>query len=168
MKRRKIYWLVVVLTGLAAALVTLVVIRAPHTVPLSQCSDLYRRYHDVPGIQASFIKKKQVNDTLFLDMTVLKACDSAGWEHLKKDFAVKEIPPELMQQMAVDNAEITLKLFPKNKPGEPKDTLFVNNDAAAISRRDQTIFIFHLRLEEHYDALVDNKTKELTTNNTNQ
>ena len=32
----------------------------PRTVPLSQCSEVYQRYHDIPGIQASFIKNKQI------------------------------------------------------------------------------------------------------------
>ena len=77
--------MIVVLTGIAAALVTLVVILAPRTVPLSQCSEVYRRYCDVPGIQASFIKNKQINDTLRLDMTLLEAQDSANYVWLLKD-----------------------------------------------------------------------------------
>lgn len=85
MRWRRIYWLIVVLTGIAAALVTLVVILAPRTVPLSQCSEVYRRYCDVPGIQASFIKNKQINDTLRLDMTLLEAQDSANYVWLLKD-----------------------------------------------------------------------------------
>ena len=156
---------ILLLTPLLLAAVALVVYRC-HTVPLSQCSEVYRQYHDMPGIQASFVKDKQINDTLRLDITLLEAEDSAGWELLKNDFSVKEIPPELAQLLTVDNADVTLKLFPKNKPGEPMDTLFVNNDAAAISRGDQTIIIFHLGTEDQYDALVDNKTKELSTKKT--
>ena len=166
--KNKGYWIVVTAIGLAAAVVTMAVIRAQHTVPLSQCSEVYRQYRDMPGIQASFIKDKQINDTLAVDITLLEAEDSAGWEILKKDFAVKEIPLELMRQIAEDDASITLKLFPKNKPGAPMDTLFVNNDAAAISRKDQTICVFHITSENQYDAIVYAKTKELSTNNTIQ
>lgn len=76
------YWLIVSAISLVVALVTLVVIKAPRTVPLEQCSEVYRRYHDTPGIQASFIRNKKINDTLRLDMTLFKAEDSLAFASL--------------------------------------------------------------------------------------
>ena len=70
-----------VLTPLLLAVVCLAVYRC-HTVPLSQCSEVYRRYHDLPGIQASFIKDKQINDTLRVDMTLFEAEDSTSFASL--------------------------------------------------------------------------------------
>ena len=62
------------------------VVYCPRTVPYAQCSDLYKRYAAVDDIDATFIKDFKVNDTLFVDVTLLEAKDSAGWERLLNDF----------------------------------------------------------------------------------
>lgn len=90
MSRRTRYWLFVVAVGLVAALVTLVVICAPRTVPLEQCSELYRRFYDTPGIHASFIKNKRINDTIAVDMTLLKAEDSASYVWLLRELGCSD------------------------------------------------------------------------------
>ena len=94
MRRR---WLITLLLApLLLAVVALAVYRC-HTVPLSQCSEVYRQYRDMPGIQASFVKDKQINDTLFLDMTLFEAEDSAAFANLLRAFGHGE---EYIRDMA--------------------------------------------------------------------
>ena len=57
-------------------------------------SELYLRYEHVDGIKASFIKDYHVNDTLTLDVTLLQATDSAGWQQLLTYY---DIPAELIE-----------------------------------------------------------------------
>ena len=60
-------------------------------------SDLYRRYEHADGISAAFIKDYRVSDAITLDVTLLQATDSAGWQQLTEDF---EIPAESVESAA--------------------------------------------------------------------
>lgn len=62
----------------------------PRTVPWDECSELYRRYSDVPGVEATYVKDYPVNDTLSIGVTILQATDSGGWERLTADFEISE------------------------------------------------------------------------------
>ena len=70
----------------AVLVMAVVVIRYPRTVPLDECSDVYKRYKDVEGVRATYIKDFRVNDTLTIGVTLLEATDSEGWERLLKAF----------------------------------------------------------------------------------
>lgn len=124
-------------------------------------NEVYLRYKDTPGIHAAFIKDKQVSDTLRMDMTLLEATDSTGWNLLKKDFDIKELPPEFMQLAKKSGTLISIRLFPKGRPGEVMDTVFLNNDIAAISRIEHTICIFHMENEQQHDEIVNKQVKDL-------
>ena len=63
----------------------------PRPLRDSECSPLYQRYYNVPGIEASYVKGFQVNDTLAIDATLLHATDSAGWERLLNDFHLENV-----------------------------------------------------------------------------
>ena len=81
MSRRR-YWILPMAVGLVAALLTVIVIRAPRTVPLAETSEVYRQYRHLPGVRAAFIHQMPINDTLRLDMTLLEAEDSAAFADL--------------------------------------------------------------------------------------
>ena len=81
-RRRWLYWIVVVLIGLLLSAITSAVIYWRHTVPLSECSEVYRQYRHLPGVRAAFIRQMPINDTLRLDMTLLEAEDSAAFADL--------------------------------------------------------------------------------------
>ena len=132
MSRRTRYWLFVVAVGLVAALVTLVVICAPRTVPLEQCSELYRRYYDTPGIHASFIKNKRINDTIAVDMTLLKAEDSASYINLLRTLGNRE-------EFISDMAKISDMLKGQNDAINPSFTgICLRGCPAVIGSDDQS------------------------------
>ena len=81
MSRRR-YWILPMAVGLVAALLTVIVIRSPRTVPLAETSEVYRQYRHLPGVRAAFIRQMPINDTLRLDMTLLEAEDSAAFADL--------------------------------------------------------------------------------------
>ena len=82
---------------LAIVLVALAVRLWPRTIPFDQCSDVYKRYAAVDGVVATFIKDYKVNDTVFVDVTLLEATDSVSWTTLKKDFDVPDPSPDFQQ-----------------------------------------------------------------------
>ena len=129
---------------LAIVLVALVVRLWPRTVPFDRCSDLYKQYANVEGIDATFIKDYKVNDTVFVDVTLLEATDSVGWATLKKDFEVPPPPP--VAKKFIDNGEdlISVKIIPKSTT---TDTLLNSypNIVLAISHLNRTLTVFHTK-----------------------
>lgn len=136
-------WPCVVALCLLIFVGTLCVKLCPRTVPLRQCSELYQRYAQTPGIDASFIKDFRVNDSVTVDVTLLEARDSAGWATLKHDFAVPDLNAELQQ--FIDDGEDLIASRKIAKNGQPlkahDDT--ANYDVLATSHYAHTLTIFH-------------------------
>ena len=64
----------------------------PRTVPYEQCSEVYKRYAEVEGVRASFVKDFWLNDSVAVDVTLLEADSDEGWERLRGDFKIKNVP----------------------------------------------------------------------------
>ena len=137
---------------LAIIFVALAVRLWPRTIPFDQCSDLYKQYANVEGIDATFIKDYKVNDTVFVDVTLLEAKDSADWATLKKDFEVPNPPPDVQQ--FIDNGEdlIYVKVIPKSTT---TDTILdsYSNNLLAISHLKRTLTVFHIKNKEELNAV---------------
>ncbi len=132
------------------------VLLLPQVVPFSQCSDLYKQYVAVEGINATYIKDYKVNDTVFVDVTLLEAIDSTGWDILKKDFEVASLPPELQQ--IVDNGEDLV--FTKSISKSKIDTSDFPNDLLAISHMTHIVTVFHINSEIEKYAVLNHNYKE--------
>lgn len=133
------------------------VILWPRTVPLQECSEIYQKYANVEDVRASFIKDYKVNDTVFVDVTLLEAIDSVGWITLKKDFEVPVLPPELQQFVDSGEELVFTKLISKPKV----DTLAFPNDLLATSHLTHTLTVFHINSEiEKYAVLYHNYKEE--------
>ena len=133
-----------------------IVLLWPRTVPFEQCSEIYQKYANEEDIKATFIKDYKVNDTVFVDVTLLEATDSVGWNILKKDFEVPALPPELQQ--LVDNGEdlVFTKMIPKPKI----DTSDFPNDLLAISHLSHTLTVFHIKSDIEKHAVYNHNYKE--------
>ena len=106
-------------------------------------SDLYRRYEHADGISAAFVKDYRVNDTLTLDVTLLQATDSAGWQQLIEDF---EIPAESIESAAKSVAAgRNLLTILGNK--------VTDTQIPVASYRDKYICAFHTRDKEQKEKV---------------
>lgn len=91
-KNRKILrWGIFLLLCLLAATVPAALVYRSHTLPLSQCSELYRNYLGNPHIRAAFIKDFPINDTLSVDALTLQADSDSAWCELMADFGMSKI-----------------------------------------------------------------------------
>ena len=144
---------------LAIVLVALAVRLWPRTVPFDQCSDLYKQYANVEGIDVSFIKDYKVNDTVFVDVTLLEATDSVSWTTLKKDFEVPDPSPDFQQFIDSGEDLIYVKLIPKTTAS---DTILnpYPNDVLAISPLNRTLTIFHIANAEEKHAVFHYNYRE--------
>ncbi len=122
-------------------------------------SDLYRTYDNLPGIDATYLRGFPLNDTLTVDVTLLHATDSFGWETLKKDFNIADYPPEAL--LYVDTASVTFKYAPKCDHSKEKDTVTLNNDVVVFSRSRHDISVFEIQTENQIEAILSYKIKKI-------
>ncbi len=154
MKRRRLHWiLAVVLLSLLASAATAAVIYWRHTVPLSQTSEVYRRYRDFPGVDAAFIRQMPINDTLRVDMTLLQARDSLAFANLLRDIGKSEefirdmaTLKALYEKMGKDDIRFSGDC-PKDQPGSKSDPDPANNEAVSFFPVRLIVAVFHTHSE---------------------
>ena len=138
----------VFLALLALALGVITLIHRWHRVfPSSEVSEVYAHYENVEGIDASFVKKYRINDSVFVDVTMLQATDSAGWKMIKEEFNIfdaDDLPPEEREIFnTYFNQSIVLKKVVPGKYNQQSDTNVNNNDVIAYERAKKRVCIFH-------------------------
>lgn len=137
----------------------------PRTVPFSQCSDLYKQYVAVEGINATYIKDYKVNDTVFVDVTLLEAKTDSAWTVLQTDFNVPIIPEEY-RELVANYSSVDFWLASKNNHRDRTDTIISHNDIIVMSRQMQTICICHIENKRQSDAIVNKEIHDLKTSKT--
>ena len=131
----------------------------PGVVPYWQCSEVYKRYHKVEGVQATYIKNYPVNDTLTVGVTLLEATDSAGWEYLLHAF---NIPQEMIED-ADSGLDICTWQAIKDCPETRYDSWLSDDsdevvvEIVSMSIKNQEICIFHTQDKEEQNAVFDKR-----------
>ncbi len=133
----------------------------PRTVPWDECSALYRQYAHADGIEATFLRGYRVNDTLAIDVTLLQATDSAGWDKLSHDFNYLKVPSQIERRELSENIDALSLLLKNNRQESPLG----NDDIAVASLRDKYLCIFHnARYEEQIiDIIYEKMFKSIET-----
>ncbi len=121
-------------------------------------SELYLRYADTEGIDATFIKDFHVNDTVYVDVTLLQATDSAGWEMLISDFMIRR------ESLTGSSNHVFFRLAKKGHSDRQIDTVAGNNDLIVTDDGIQTISIFHLNNKTNSRSIITKNTKKLNPN----
>lgn len=123
----------------------------PRTVPLGQCSEVYKTYANNPGIKASFIKDFLINDSVTVDVTLLEAVDSNGWNTLVTDMNLGIEDSSTRSDIANGMDLITVKQVEKGVYSKPIATSSGNVDIVATSHLRKEVSIFHSkdRKEKH-------------------
>ena len=156
-------WLITILICLLLLCGGGAVLLLPQVVPFDQCSDVYKRYADMDGVDATFIKDYNVNDSIRVNVTLLQATDSVSWNIIAKDLNVPpppEIPDEYKGLFLQSNS--FGYFIVKNKPNEDKQMHNKRKDICTFSREKMTICIFHTCDETQIDAILDNSIDEIT------
>lgn len=170
-------WLITILVCLLLLGGGGTVLLLPQVVPFDQCSDVYKRYAKMDGVDATFIKDYKINDTVFVDVTLLEATDSMGWATLKKDFEIPNPSPDFQQRIDRGKDLIYTKKIPKVtvadslKKSHPNvssksreddslhssqgaENVTYGNDWLAISHLNHIIIVFHTRNADEPHAVI--------------
>lgn len=138
------------------------VLLIPRVVPFDQCSDLYKHYSNVEGIDATFIKDFKVNDTVFVDVTLLETKDSAQWDILCKDFGIPTFfmyPKEYREIMMAEHS-FGQQIIRDTVSTEPN--CVIKKDLVVFSRINMSMYIFHNINDTQYDAIINKEYEEVT------
>ena len=125
----------------------------PGWVPYWQCSEVYKRYKDVEGVRATYIKDYRVNDTLTVGVTLLEATTDSGWAVLQEDFGLPTIPKDYETLLCGDSNRVSVKGFPKPAPLYISgDT--IEDDIIAISRYKRIIAYFDIQGNGQLESIL--------------
>ena len=131
--------------------------------PSHSVSELYTKYAGTEGLDVAFVKDYRVNDTVFVDVTMLEATTDSAWIMLQNDFNIPIIPEEYRDLVSSFNS-IDFRLAPKINPKLPMDSIAENNNAIVTSRNKQTICIFHISSKKQVNEIFYNKLKNIKFN----
>ncbi|MBP3764028.1 MAG: hypothetical protein J6I49_09175 [Bacteroidales bacterium] len=136
------------------------VLLLPQVVPFDQCSNVYKRYADMDGIDATFIKDYKVNDTIAVSATLLEAKADSAWTVILSDFNVPVIPEEYRELVASSNS-VDFWLASKDNPKDCTDTIISHNNLIVMSRQMQAICICHIKNKHQAIAIMNKETHDL-------
>ena len=148
---KKRFWLVVGIVAVLDVLVLYLVLQWKYLFPSSEVSELYTKYANTEGVEASFVKDFRINDTVFVDVTMLEAEDSVAWALLCKDFDAP-IPSQKSQQLIKNGVDLIFSgTIPKSESEVSTNTYMYN--VLAISYLSHTLTVFHTINENEKHAV---------------
>ncbi len=150
---KKRFWLIVAILAIVEAVILCLALQWKYIFPSKEVSELYTHYENVDGVAASFIKDYKVNDTVFVDVTLLEAIDSMGWATLKKDFEIPNPSPDFQQRIDSGKDLIYTKKAPKSTITDTSQNSYPN-DWLAISHLKRTLTVFHIKNKEELNAVI--------------
>lgn len=161
---KKHFWLIVGVVAFLEVLIICLVLQWKYLFPSREVSELYARYADVEGIEASFIKDYRVNDSVFVDVTVLEASNDSAWAVLKKEYKVPELTPK--QKIDMENSSPCIAFcYLHKKDGVSEYTS--ENTLVVAMHNDSTIYVFYSNTRSHKEAIMDMFLVKYYLNNNN-
>lgn len=132
--------------------------------PRQYGSEIYQYYSNIKGIKASYFENYRINDTVFVDITLLEAVDSIGWNILCEDFNIIKL--DSLSQKKVDNGkdlvftkQTSIKDLSKSYISASEDTVL-----RAVSFLRKEVSVFHTKNKKERHAVfyynLDKTTKQ--------
>ncbi len=155
MRRTPKYWILLTL-GLCLLSVgsTVAIVYWRHTVPLSQTSEVYRRYRDLPGVRAAYIRQMPINDTLRLDMTLFEAEDSLSFTNLLRTMGNRE---EFIRDLISLQWNYNIRFSgecPRGKPAAPPKADPADNEVVSYFPVRMAVALFHTHTEKEVNSVL--------------
>jgi hypothetical protein len=163
MSTKKTYFTVFAVVAALSVAVPLLVVHKPWRGTKVETSELYNRYADKEGIEASFIKDYRVNDSIFVDVTVLEAMDDTAWAVLLKDFNMDQFVEQVIRY-DIKN-DVFVWLAPRKDYTMLIDSVMINNDVLSISISKKEICVFSIETEDQMKAVSFKKYDESVNKN---
>ena len=132
--------------------------------PRQYGSEIYQYYSNIKGIKASYFENYRINDTVFVDITLLEAVDSIGWNILCEDFNIIKL--DSVSQKKVDNGKDLVFTKQTSIKDLSKSYISVSEDTVlrAVSFLRKEVSVFHTKNKKERHAVfyynLDKTTKQ--------
>lgn len=148
---KKRFWMAVGIVAVIEGMLLCLFFQGKYIFPTDEVSAVYTRYKDVEGIAASYIKDYKVNDTVFVDVTLLEATDSTKWDTLRYEFSIPEPEPPIKLAVELNKDMAISRLVEKDDYGKPASPSSTDCEIMAYLYGTRTICIFHVKnpVERH-------------------
>ena len=134
----------------------------PRSVPLDECSPIYRQYAGQEGIEASYVRDYPVDDTTLVDVTLLHATTDSAWESLCHEFITPEIPDNVKETIIYGNS-VSVRIVSKDDPRIVVTPDSVDRyDYLLFSPTKTTIGLFHVENVEQILTILSKEVHELS------
>lgn len=118
--------------------------------PTHAVSEVYTKYADTEGLNVTFLKNYRINDSVFVDVTLIEAVDSTAWNLIKEDFRI--ITPE-EYNIHYDSTTVSMKFAPHSNYSSPMDTVLLNNDIILTHFTMKTLLVINIENKEQIKAV---------------
>ena len=157
---KKRFWMAVGIVTVIEGVFFCLFFQWKYIFPTDEVSAVYTRYKDVEGIAASYIKDYKVNDTVFVDVTLLEAADSTKWDTLRYEFSIPEPEPAVKLALEVKNDLVLSRLVERNNYCKQVPPTASDYEIMAFVYGTRTICIFHVKTPvERHAVLYHNLDK---------
>lgn len=128
----------------------------PRSVPIEECSPIYIKYMETPGIKATYFKDYPINDSVTVNTTIIEATDTSKWELLKREVFTK-LGSQKDNIGNTDDKKVLVSKKNRKDYSLPIDKLnpFNNDVVFYCSNVPYTLLVFHVETEEQSDAVCD-------------
>lgn len=163
MKQSKTGWIITILSVLVIASGGIAVKLWPRTVPVEECSTVYREYAGKPGIKASYVKDYRINDITTINVTTIQATTDSAWLCLLHDFITDSLLTKHLNQLQLKNA-IQFSIQSKLDYHKPADISSPEGfDLIALSTKQSSVSIFHTENISQLRAIISIQTQTLSS-----
>lgn len=122
--------------------------------PSHAVSEAYSKYEGVEGVNAAFFKDFRINDSVFVDVTLLEAVDSNGWNIMRQDFCLPKLDMDFQRLLDSKKEVVYSRSVSKTNHCEPVDETCPECDILAISFAKHTIGVFHISSPDERQAVL--------------
>lgn len=156
---KKRFWLIVAILAIVEAAILCLALQWKYIFPSREVSELYTHYENVDGVDVSYIKDYKVNDTIFVNVTLIEATADSVWKLILDDFNIPVIPEEY-RELVEKNSSIEFNLVSKEDP-QKIDEDIDKNDILVLSRQKHSVCVFHTNNKIQRNAIARNKLDEI-------
>lgn len=153
-------WLIVCLVALLCAGAVAVVKYWHNICGGAMVSETYSLYVDNPDVEATFVRDFRVNDSVVVDVTLLRATNDEMWMELKSRFCninIEEVP-EQYWDLILNGDGICVNKYPANRPDLPvADTTTAVIELAVADKRQHTVYVFHAGTMERAGIILSDR-----------
>lgn len=160
-------WVIVCLVALLCA-GAVAVVKYRHSIWGDvMVSETYSHYVDNTDVEATFVRDFRVNDSVTVDVTLLKAKNDKMWMELKSRFCninIDEVP-EQYRDLVLNGDGICVNKYPANRPDLPvTDTTTADIELAVADNRQHTVYVFHADTQESASMIFRNRFEKYFEN----